>query len=205
MSADGSPSGPPAPTLFISYASQDREAAPLLRDSIGATGIEVWYDKDDLTGGDAWDQKIRRRIRECDYFMPVVSDATEARREGYFRREWRQAAECTLDMADDVMFLLPVNISGITEAGAHVPERFNHIHWTRCPDGKFNADLEELCRRVLTGNEAPPEPRKSRPSVRPKKTSSAPASSQKKSKDLPPTLLNRTARRMNWLGSMSSI
>jgi len=34
----------PAPTLFISYASQDRQAARLLRDALSARGIEVWYD-----------------------------------------------------------------------------------------------------------------------------------------------------------------
>ncbi len=142
MPLDSSPPDLTAPTLFISYASEDREAAKRLRDALGAQGIDVWYDEDELTGGDAWDQKIRRRIRECDYFMPVISHATQARKESYFRREWRQAAERTLDMADDVMFLLPVNISDIPEAGARVPERFQQVHWTRCPSGESNANLE---------------------------------------------------------------
>ena len=100
------------PTVFLSYASEDRRAAQLIRDALPAFGLEVWYDESDLVGGDAWDQKIRRQIRECDYFMPVISAHTEARHEGYFRREWRLAVERTLDMADDHVFLLPVVIDG---------------------------------------------------------------------------------------------
>lgn len=162
----------PAPSLFISYASEDREVARRLRDRIRAHGIDVWYDEDELTGGDAWDKKIRDRIRACDYFMPLISKATEARREGYFRREWRQAAERTLDMSDDVMFLLPLNIDDVAEYGARVPERFTQVQWTRCPQGTPNPELEALCGRMLRREDAapvvtstppiPPPPKKSR-------------------------------------------
>src|SRR5215475_6477571 len=89
---------PPRPSVFLSYASEDRQAAQALRDALPTFGLEVWYDESALLGGDAWDQKIRRQIRECDYFMPVISAQTEARPEGYFRREWRLAVERTLDM-----------------------------------------------------------------------------------------------------------
>src|SRR5438270_10483578 len=122
MSSVGNP--PPAlrPSVFISYASEDRAAARALRDTLASGGLEVWYDENELGGGDAWDQKIRRQIRDCDYFMPVISASTERRKEGYFRREWRLAAERTMDMADDVLFLLPVVIDGTSEAGARVPD-----------------------------------------------------------------------------------
>src|SRR5882762_6932506 len=102
----------PAPSIFISYASEDRTAARTLRDTLLTAGLDVWYDENELGGGDAWDQKIRRQIRDCEYFMPVISAATEARKEGYFRREWRLATERMMDMADDVLFLIPVSIDG---------------------------------------------------------------------------------------------
>ena len=125
----------PRPSVFISYASENREAAKLLREALSASGLEVWYDEDELTGGDAWDQKIRRQIRECTYFMPVISAQTEARREGYFRREWRLAVDRSHDMADDAMFLVPVVIDQTTEAGARVPEKFTTVQWLKCPGG----------------------------------------------------------------------
>src|SRR4030095_11334507 len=118
MSSAGPSPAPPRPSVFISYASEDRAAARALCDTLAGAGLEVWYDENELGGGDAWDQKIRRQIRECDYFIPLVSATTERRKEGYFRREWRLAAERTLDMADDVLFLLPVAIDETSELGA---------------------------------------------------------------------------------------
>jgi len=142
------------PTVFLSYASEDRPAAQALRDALPAQGLEVWYDESGLAGGDAWDQKIRLQIRECDYFMPLISAQTEARHEGYFRREWRLAVERTLDMADDHPFLLPIVIDETQQYRARVPERFLTVQWTRVPGGQANAALAALCRRLL----AVPEP-----------------------------------------------
>jgi TolB-like protein len=141
-----------APTVFVSYASQDREAARRLRDALPKFGLEVWYDESELGGGDAWDQKIRRQIRGCDYFMPLISAQTEARHEGYFRREWRLAVERTLDMADDHPFLLPVVIDDTDAARARVPDKFFAVQWLKVPDGVPNAALESLSRRLASGD-----------------------------------------------------
>ena len=157
MSTDNNETpGSARPTVFLSYASEDRRAAQVLRDALPAFGMEVWYDESDLAGGDAWDQKIRRQIRECDYFMPVISAHTEARHEGYFRREWRLAVERTLDMVDDHVFLLPVVIDNTSEAGSRVPDRFRAVQWLRVPDGQPTATLEALCRRLVSGDSTPP-------------------------------------------------
>jgi TolB-like protein len=140
------------PTVFLSYASEDRPAARLLGGTLPNYGLEVWYDESELGGGDAWDQKIRRQIRECDYFMPLISANTEARHEGYFRREWRLAVERTLDMADDHLFLLPVVIDGTDESRARVPEKFLAVQWLRLPGGQPSPALEALCRRLVSGD-----------------------------------------------------
>jgi TolB-like protein len=153
MSASNSEaSGHPRPTVFLSYASEDRPAAQLIRDTLPGFGMEVWYDESELIGGDSWDQKIRRQIRECDYFMPVISASTEARHEGYFRREWRLAVERTLDMADDHVFLLPVVIDATAEAGARVPDKFRAVQWLRVPEGRATPALEAVCRRLVSGD-----------------------------------------------------
>src|SRR5215472_7800282 len=141
----------PVPSVFLSYASEDRPAAQALKKALGEFGLDVWYDEGGLDGGDAWDQKIRREIRECDFFIPLISAQTEARPEGYFRREWRLAVERTLDMADDHTFLLPVVIDDTTQAGARVPEKFLSVHWLRVPDGRPTPALEALCRRLVSG------------------------------------------------------
>src|SRR5882757_5915014 len=129
------------PTVFLSYASEDRQAARRIGNALPAYGLEVWYDESELGGGDAWDQKIRKQIRDCDYFMPVISATTERRKEGYFRREWRLAVERTMDMADDVLFLLPVVIDETSQAGARVPDKFLSFQWLRVPTGLMNEPL----------------------------------------------------------------
>jgi TolB-like protein len=149
------------PTVFVSYASEDREAARRIGAALPGYGLEVWYDESELGGGDAWDQKIRRQIRECDYFMALVSARTESRREGYFRREWRLAAERTLDMADDHPFLLPVTIDDTEATNARVPEKFQSVQWLKVPDGIPTAALEAACRRLAAGRNAPMPARKS--------------------------------------------
>ena len=68
--------------VFLSYASQDAEAARRLCDALRAAGVDVWFDQSALRGGDAWDASIRRQIRECALFMPVISANTQAREEG---------------------------------------------------------------------------------------------------------------------------
>ena len=145
-------------TVFLSYASADREAARALRDALPAFGLEVWYDESELGGGEQWDQKIRKQIRECDFFMPLISAQTEARLEGYFRREWRLAVERTLDMADDHPFLLPIVIDDTGQAGARVPEKFFTIQWLRVPSGRPTPALEALCRRLVSGEAMAPKP-----------------------------------------------
>jgi len=153
---DHAAGAPARPTVFISYASEDRVAARRLRDTLEEAGLDVWYDESDLGGGDAWDQKIRRQIRDCDYFMPVISTTTNQRREGYFRREWRLASERTIDMADDVMFLLPVTIDETPEARARVPEKFLAVQWMRAPGGEPTPALQALARRLATGQHPAP-------------------------------------------------
>jgi hypothetical protein len=142
----------PRPTIFISYASEDRTAVRQLRDALEAAGLDVWYDENELSGGDSWDQKIRRQIRDCEYFMPVISAATEQRKEGYFRREWRLATDRSLDMADDVLFLVPVTIDNVPENGARVPDKFLSVQWLRLPGGLPTPALHHLVRRILSGD-----------------------------------------------------
>ncbi len=122
--------------VFLSYASQDAEAAARICEALRAVGVGVWLDQSDLRGGDAWDTQIKKQIHECALFIPVISAHTNARTEGYFRREWNLAARRLLDMAQDTAFLVPVVIDETREADARVPEEFLRAHWTRLPGGE---------------------------------------------------------------------
>ena len=141
--------------VFLSYASQDAAAVRRIAEALRAAGVEVWFDQNELVGGDAWDQKIRAQIKSCALFVPVISAATQARREGYFRLEWKLAAQRTHMISERQAFLLPVVIDGTSDAAADVPEEFRAVQWTRLPGGE-GAAVEKFCARVgrLLGGDA---------------------------------------------------
>src|SRR5262245_17080802 len=125
-----------ARAVFLSYASQDAEAAARICEALRAVGVEVWFDKSELRAGDTWDLQIKKQIHDCALFVPLISRNTNNRVEGYFRREWNLAKRRLLDRADDAAFLVPVVVDETRESDARVPEEFFHAQWTWLPSGE---------------------------------------------------------------------
>ncbi len=142
-----------AKAVFLSYASQDAPAVERIAEALRAAGVEVWFDKDELVGGDAWDQKIRRQIKDCALLIPVISANTQARTEGYFRLEWRLADQRTHLMAKGRAFLLPVVIDDTRDTEAHVPDSFTEVQWTRLPGGEASGAFAARVKQLLGGAE----------------------------------------------------
>lgn len=136
-------------SVFLSYARQDTVAVGRLRDALEAAGIDVWFDQRHLEGGDDFDQQIKRNIRGCSLFLPVISANTQARHEGYFRLEWSLAAERAKLIAETIPFILPVVIDPISENDALVPERFLQVQWTRLAGGAPTAEFVERMVRLI--------------------------------------------------------
>jgi TolB-like protein/tetratricopeptide (TPR) repeat protein len=141
----------PSHAVFLSYASQDVEPARKICEALRAAGIEVWFDQSELRGGDAWDQSIRKQIKTCALFLPVISQNTHNRVEGYFRLEWKLAVDRSHLIAADQAFLLPVVIDDTRDDGERVPERFRELQWTRLPGGITPTVFVERVRRLLSG------------------------------------------------------
>ncbi|MBS0377742.1 MAG: TIR domain-containing protein [Proteobacteria bacterium] len=148
----------PAGTVFLSYASEDAPHAEKIARALRNSGIEVWFDKSELRGGDAWDRLIRRQIHDCRLFVALISTHTNERDEGYFRREWKLAVDRTHDMAEDVPFLLPVVVDGAAEATARVPDRFREIQWTHLDENRLDLLVSRI-QRLLTARTVPAKER----------------------------------------------
>ena len=140
----------PSHAVFLSYASQDADAALRICESLRAAGIEVWLDQSELRGGDTWDSAIRKQIKTCALFLPVISANTSVRAEGYFRLEWKLAVDRSHLIAAERPFLLPVVIDGVHEADALVPDRFREVQWTSCPAGQVSAEFVARVARLLS-------------------------------------------------------
>jgi TolB-like protein/Tfp pilus assembly protein PilF len=149
----------PSRAVFLSYASQDVEAARRICDALRAAGIEVWFDQRELRGGDAWDHKIRQQIRDCALFIPIISVNAQARSEGYFRLEWRLADQRTHLMGKSRAFLVPVCVDDTREVDADIPDSFASVHWTRLGGGETPpAFVERIARLRESAHRPGPSP-----------------------------------------------
>jgi TolB-like protein/cytochrome c-type biogenesis protein CcmH/NrfG len=140
--------------VFLSYASQDVEPARRICEALRAGGIEVWFDQSELRGGDAWDASIRRQIRTCALFIPLISRNTHSREEGYFRLEWKLAVDRSHLMSAAKAFLLPIVVDATADNDEHVPDKFRELQWTRLPGGSTPAAFVERVAHLLSGDQA---------------------------------------------------
>ena len=168
--------------VFLSYASQDAAAAARICAALRAAGIEVWFDQSELRGGDAWDASIRRQIKRCSLFIPIISHNTHARGEGYFRLEWKLAVDRSHLISSDLPFLLPVTIDETRDDDERTPDRFRELQWTRLPGGETPPAFVERVQRLLAQapGEAPavsqaPAPAAAAPAALPPAPVTAPA------------------------------
>jgi TolB-like protein/Tfp pilus assembly protein PilF len=136
--------------VFLSYASEDADAAKRICDALRLAGIDVWFDQSELRGGDVWDQKIRQQIRDCTLFIPVISANTQARPEGYFRLEWRLADQRTHLMGRRRTFLLPVCTDDTPNVNADVPDSFLATQWIRLSGGETPPAFAERVSGLLS-------------------------------------------------------
>lgn len=83
--------------FFISYSrATDLTAAEKLYESLCQQGVsknEIWFDRTALEPGQDFQNRILDGIRNCRYFLPLISNAADQFDERFFRREWKQAVD----------------------------------------------------------------------------------------------------------------
>jgi hypothetical protein len=142
-------------SIFISYAHEDIAAARTLSTSLTAIGSAVaWFDKTDLKPGDLWDDRITGAIDRCRLFLPLLSNTTEQRDEGYFVREWKRAAERYKGILGR-KFILPIVIDpdydGDMTRYQLVPPVFKDFQYNHAPSGYMSDSLREELTKQLRG------------------------------------------------------
>lgn len=61
---------------FISYASEDFDLAIHLYLALKRKGFHVWLDNKALYPGDEYEKRIENAIKQCDFFLPIISNVT---------------------------------------------------------------------------------------------------------------------------------
>jgi formylglycine-generating enzyme required for sulfatase activity len=62
--------------IFLSYASEDRTRIEPIRLALVGQGHDIFYDREDLKPGEAFDAKIRAAIERCDLFVCFLTPHT---------------------------------------------------------------------------------------------------------------------------------
>lgn len=136
--------------LFISYTREDLPAARRLRDALDAAGFDVWLDVRALEEGTDYEIEIRRAIRACSYFLPIISRRSVGRAEGFFWREWRWAAERAETFAPTTPFVVPVVVDDtrVDQTDA-LPACFRAAHVAQVPDGQPGEEFVARIRALV--------------------------------------------------------
>ena len=141
----------PAGAIFVSYASEDVEAAGRLAEGLRVAGLDVWFDKAALQLADDWARSIRRGIEQCSLFLPVVSrqSLSEENRRRYFWREWNDADDFARGMAPGEAFIVPVVIDDTRIDRALLPDSFKRAQGASLPEGRVTPEVAELLRELV--------------------------------------------------------
>jgi hypothetical protein len=137
--------------IFLSYASEDREAVEVMKAALEAAGLDVWFDQGNLQAGDAWDQQIRDNIRRCSLFLPFLSRNAQRRHEGYFRREWKWASDRAQGMDESFPFIQPIVLDDTPHGAPGIPELFWARHCQRFAGGRPNPEFVAQAREIIRG------------------------------------------------------
>ncbi len=97
-------------SVFLSYCRADRAAVERFAATLDAEGLDVWFDRVDNPSGDRYERGIRQHIQQCDLFVPFLSRAALAEKDGFFRKEWRWAADRASAHEGGARFYLPVSV-----------------------------------------------------------------------------------------------
>jgi serine/threonine protein kinase len=139
------PPAPDTPTIFVSYMSEDADAARRLCEAITSLGGDVRLYGPRISPGDAGEQEVLTRIRRTiRLFVPIISANTERAEEGYFFVEWSEAADRSRRIFGR-RFIVPVIIdndyAGDPSRYRQIPDAFKDCHFGHAPAGEPDAKL----------------------------------------------------------------
>src|SRR5215470_4878226 len=92
--------------VFLSYAREDSEAASKLFSELNEAGLNVWFDQESLPPGTRWKTAIRNSIRQCRYFIALLSTRSVSKK-GFVQSELRQAIDVLEEFPENETYLIP--------------------------------------------------------------------------------------------------
>jgi TIR domain/SIR2-like domain len=132
--------------LFISYCRDDKSLAEKLRNEFEKNGLKVFFDEDSLQTGDQYNQVIRKYIKDCDYFVALISDnAIKDKTRYVYDKEWRSAI--VLNGYKDQPYIRPFIIDKTMPVDERIPEEIRNLNIDVIEDfNNLGANIQKFIR-----------------------------------------------------------
>jgi len=95
--------------VFICYAKDDFKIANKIYCDLKYNGINSWIDYYDIMPGENWKCIIKKTIRECKYFLAILS-SNSINKKGFFQSELKIALDIIEELPLLEKFIIPVRI-----------------------------------------------------------------------------------------------
>ncbi len=153
----------PSHAVFLSYASQDAEAAQRICEALRAAASRFGSIRASCGAGTPGTSRSASKSRPA----PCSSRSSRTTRtiasRGISASSGSSAVDRSHLISGDHAFLLPIVIDDTRDDDERVPERFREVQWTRLPGGVTPAAFVERVRRLLSGEPAQESTRPPRP------------------------------------------
>lgn len=109
--------------IFISYSRTDSAIAQKLYDCLTHRGINVWFDRDNITKGGKFMEEICQGIRTAKYFIPILTSNIEQEKNHphVYRTEWDEAIQTGIRYGRT--YIIPISQTNLDFYRAAIPER----------------------------------------------------------------------------------
>ena len=86
--------------VFVSYSTDDLNFVQDFVQTLMSNGVDIWWDKSSLQGGDDWQEDIEQAIENCEIYMVLLSPNS-------IRSDWvKKEYTCAMDRNKEVIPIL---------------------------------------------------------------------------------------------------
>lgn len=137
--------------VFLSYPSEHPATAREVATFIRSTGVDCWFDKDDLVAGEDWDRARSLALRGADAVVILCASQT-TERNGVYQREINEALRALDDRRLGAVYIIPVRIED-----ARLPPELSRLQYVDYFEASWRRRFAVgLARAVVEKGEAPP-------------------------------------------------
>ena len=149
-----------AAQIFLSYSSDDKDKVEILYNKLLDKGFKPWMDKKDLLGGENWDVRIKKAMRNSDFCLICLSKNSVSKR-GFLQREIKVALDLWKEKLETDIYLIPVRLDD-----CEIPEALAAFQWIDLFKDEGWADVKKALhvglkrsKKVKPGADSSPPPK----------------------------------------------